>query len=351
MLKKNFFLILFLVLAISIIPVFVNGEEENQSKKYDLMFSLAGGNIGGKFTLTGNFLYAREFGETFFAQAAGFVDISGDKKEYGTSVGIGANTEDEAFSLYLFGDSLYSYQNWWFQVRPVIRLRTEYLGLEAFYAFPIRVASIFNLQSVNFQDTVYINGKEVWVVSYWGGEAEIVPVDWARIYGSAMLVQNTYKRFKIGAEIRFWKYLSLSTSWHKQDSGIYSKWGSYDDFSIALNILFGAKQSSFSPVHKLAVTPRYPILAEKKKEPEPEPNFATFEVKYRRVLPVVRPNMPDPTGDWAMITFPGGGGTQTSRFVQVGANEWQAEVILEYSKLQGMSGMGRVRCERDFYAN
>ena len=101
----------FLVLLIPAIPVFVDGEEEKQSKKYDFNFSLAGGNIGGKFTLTGNFLYARQFGETFFAQAAGFTDISGDRKEYGASIGIGANALNEPFSLYLFGDSLYSYQN------------------------------------------------------------------------------------------------------------------------------------------------------------------------------------------------------------------------------------------------
>lgn len=78
---------------------------------------------------------------------------------------------------------------------------------------------------------------------------------------------------------------SLSANWHKQDSGIYSNWGSYDDFSIALNVLFGAKQSSFSPAHKPAVTPRYPILAEKKKEPEPPkpPEPVDVVIRYERV--------------------------------------------------------------------
>ena len=203
--------------------------------------------------------------------------------------------------------------------------------MEAFCAVPIKIASTFSLQNPKLQDSVYIDGKEICAVNYFGGEAEIVPVDWVRVYGSAMLVQKTYKRFSVGAEVRLWRYFSLSANWHKQDSGIYSNWGSYDDFSIALNVLFGAKQSSFSPAHKLAVTPRYPILAEKGKgaRPEPEQNWATFKIRYRRVLPVVSPRWPDPNR--FLIMLPSGGGKNVPLF-QVGENEWQGEVTLECSK-------------------
>jgi len=313
MLKKNFFLILFLVLVISIIPVFVNGEEENQSKKYDLMFSLAGGNIGEKFTLTGNFLYAQELEDVFFVQAAGFADINGQKKEYGGSFGFGLNS-NESFSFYLFADSLYSYEKLWMQLRPTVRLRLSWLGLTGFYAFPLT------------KSVIQIDNEDVVAAKYFGGEAEIVPVKWARIYGNLMSVESAYTRYSVGAEVRLFKYVSLSADYNKTDAGIYSN--SYKGFRVALNILFGAQQQSFEPTYRKIVAPMYPILGIKKEEPEPPgPPGREVEFKYVRVGPVTDPNKSDVTNT-ALSIFHNNGGKSAPRWTKA-EDGWVTSVYLK----------------------
>lgn len=268
---KKVFLILF-VFVFSLMPVFA--QEQEKTKKYDLMFSLSGGKIAGQFSLAGNFLYAQEFGIGFF-QMAGFANLNKNVKEYGGSIGLGVHGSDpgqQGVHFYLFADSLYSYEKLWLQVRPTLRVGFSWLSFMGFYALPIT------------RDSIQIDNQEIIAAKYYGGEMDIVPFNWLRIYGNVMSTENTSSRYSIGAEVRFFKYVSLSADWNRADAGFYSNWTNYQDFRISLNVLFGTQQQSFRPTQSKAVPVFYPVLVVKQKEkPKPEPEkveFHSYWVEY-----------------------------------------------------------------------
>lgn len=304
--KRQIILTLLLILAMSV-PVAPEVQNQNTAK-HNLTFSLSGGNIGGKFNLAGDFLYAQEFGK-LFVQAAGFANL-GQAKEYGGSFGLGAVSDTS--ELYLFVDSLYSYGKLWTQLRPTTRLRFSWFSLTAFYAFPIT------------KSTIQVDNENVGAVQYWGGEVNIVPVSWARLYGNLMFI-STIHTYKFGAEVRPIKWLSISTDWNKTDSGIYSKWNN-QDLRVAINFLFGGQQQSLSPTYRIGITPMYPVLARKAQD-LPEKTSDVVEFMFRRVAPIVNPKGNDP--DCFMIR--GNNNGKNINLTLVESNVWIAETTLDYN--------------------
>jgi len=279
----------------------------------DFTFSLSGGSVHGKFTLAGDFLYAQEFGSRFFVQTAGFANL-GQEKEYGGSLGLGILT-DEGGDIYLFADSLYAYGKFWTQLRPTARLRFSWLSLMAFYALPIT------------KSTIQIDEQEVGAVKYWGGELNLVPVSWARVYGNLMSIGKTYA-YRFGAEVRPIKWLSVSADWNKTNAGSYSKWNSYQDVRVAINLLLGNQQQRFSPTIRVQVTPMYPILAKKVDSTPPDPWLAggELEIQYRRVNPIIYPNA---GGVGTPTTYHNVyGGQNASQLIKTGENTWMATISL-----------------------
>lgn len=239
----------------------------------DFTFSLSGGSTHGKFTLAADGLYAGEFGK-FFIQAAGFVNL-GQEKEYGGSITLGG-TAAEGSDLYLTTGVLSAYGKAWIQLCPTVRFRLPWMSFSAFYALPV------------FNPTVQVDGQEICAAQYWGGELNIVPVPWARIYGDLFSVNKAFN-FKLGAEVRPIKWISVSAEWNKAGSGIYSQWNN-QDFRIAISFLLGNQQQGFPPTtQRVQVVPMYPILT-RKVNSVPEVTAGEVEIQYRRVKPIIYPN-------------------------------------------------------------
>ena len=78
---------------------------------------------------------------------------------------------------------------------------------------------------------------------------------------------------------------------------------------------------SFAACNKAPTTPE-----------TPQPIDGVFEILYERVLPIINPNVKDPTGGWASIWHPTNGGKNSSPWEKIGENRWQADVFLSYSK-------------------
>ena len=259
--KKIAVLMMMLFLCVSVYPV-----QDQLQRRFS--FSLSGGIIGGKINFAGNIFYAREFEKGLFIQGSGFVL----GKEYGTSLGFGLSGEN--FGIYVFGESLY-HQKMFFQIRPAVRLRFPWLSLAASYAVPVG------------KSTITINGEQVSASKYWGGEVNVVPVDWARIYTEVMSVESVYTRWRVGAEIRPLNWLSVSADWNKTNSGLYSQWTGYQDLRVAVNVSLNG-QPSFKLNQKIQMQPQYPVLVAKKKDtttttiPFEEKRY-TIKVEYIRI--------------------------------------------------------------------
>jgi hypothetical protein len=281
--------------------------------------------IGGKFSLAGDFLYAQEFKGNLFLQTAAFVN----NKEAGGSFGLGSFSDTG--DLYLFIDSLYSYGKLWTQLRPTARLRFSWMSLTAFYALSLS------------KSTIQIDGQEIGAANYWGGELNLVPISWARLYGNLISVNGIYT-YKFGAEIRPIKWLSISADWNKTDSGIYSKWNSYQDVRVALNFLLGSQHQSFKLDQKIQMQPMYPILTRANSSKPPEKISDVVEFMYVRDLSIINPNAPDPTTPNPIESDEFGSTISVMPPYQFVGNGWQVEYLLSYSsKLYHIStGDGKV---------
>lgn len=266
--KKIAVFLMMLLFCTSLYPI------QDQPKKYDLQFALSGGNIGGKFNLAGDVLWVQEFKNGLFAQGSGFVL----GKEYGASLGFGLSGQN--LGIYLFGDSLY-HQKMFFQLRPAVRLTFPWLSLTAFYALPIT------------KSTIQVGDEKIGAVQYWGGEVNMVPMSWARVYGNLSSIGKICT-YRIGAEVRPLKWLSISADWNRTDSGLYSKWSGYEDLRVALNFSLNSK---FKLNQKIQMQPMYPILSHVKTNSDNKPP----EIReYRDIVIAVY------TRDPAKIVFPKG---------------------------------------------
>ena len=292
-----------LLFCVSLYPI------QDQPKKYDFSFSLNGGIIGGKFNLAGDVLWRQEFKNGLFAQGSGFVL----GKEYGASLGFGLSGQN--LGVYLFGDSLY-HQSLFFQLRPAVRLTFPWVSLTASYALPVG------------KSTTKIGDEQVSAAKYWSGELNIVPVDWARIYAEAMSVENSYTRYKVGAEIRVLKWLSLSADWNKSNSNLYSKWSGYEDARFALNVSLNGQP--FRLNQRIQMQPQYPILTVQKSDDNKPPtkDRDTVEFMYERVLPVISPQSEDPS---ELQLFNEDYGGKTLKLTKTAANQWTVEAEVKYS--------------------
>ena len=302
--KKIAVLMMMLFLCVSVYPV-----QDQLQRRFS--FSLSGGIIGGKINFAGNIFYAREFEKGLFIQGSGFVL----GKEYGTSLGFGLSGEN--FGIYVFGESLY-HQKMFFQIRPAVRLRFPWLSLAASYAVPVG------------KSTITINGEQVSASKYWGGEVNVVPVDWARIYTEVMSVESVYTRWRVGAEIRPLNWLSVSADWNKTNSGLYSQWTGYQDLRVALNFLLGSQRQSFKPNQRIQMQPQYPILTVQKSDDNKPPtkDRDTVEFMYERVLPVISPQSEDPS---ELQLFNEDYGGKTLKLTKTAANQWTVEAEVKYS--------------------
>jgi len=309
--RKHILMLLILLLVVS--PVFARDESQIPvSKKHDFSFSLSGGIIGGKFNLAGDFLYAQEFKGNLFLQTAAFVN----NKEAGGSFGLGSFSDTG--DLYLFIDSLYSYGKLWTQLRPTARLRFSWMSLTAFYAFPIT------------KSTIQVDNEKVGAVDYWGGEVNMVPVSWARVYGNLLSIDKIYT-YKFGAEVRLIKWLSISADWNKTDPGLFARWSGYRDFRISVNFLLGSQQQGFEPIHRSQLASMYPVLVfAKESGPKPPEVWAgEVEFMYQRIFQVTKPSAPDLTKGAASIYNPGLGGKNSSLWQLAGENKWTAVAYMQ----------------------
>jgi hypothetical protein len=307
-----------LVLLILLLVAPVAPEQSQDVKKHNFSFSLSGGSIGGKFNLAGDFSYTQESGNGLL-QAAGFALVNSSQKEYGLSLGmsIGAS-RDKGLNAYVFVDSLY-HQQLFAQVRPVVQFKLSWFSLMGYYAYPF------------YSGKLQINGQDVAAAKYWGIEADVVPLSFLRFYGNVKIVEQKYNTFKIGAEVRPMPWFSLSVDWNRTDTGFYSYWNSYEDFRIALNVLFGAQQQDLSPVYRKTIPVVYPILIGKGSTTitPPEKTDDMIEFMYRRDLPIITPNNPDTKGCSIWNDVYGG---LILDWTQISQNQWTCSVGLRYDK-------------------
>lgn len=228
---------------------FAFAEEQKPGKKYDLRFSLSGGTIKGNFALNGEFAYARNY-SGLFAQVSTMANVHSGISEYGASLGMG--TQGEVFQVYVFLDTLYR-EKLWAQVRPIIRLDFDWLSIGGYYAYP--------LQSSPLQ----IGYRTISPAKYFGAEFNLIPAPWLKLYGNLNSVEDLSLSYRVGAEIRPLKFISLQADW-KKAAGTYSNWDRFGGIRFALNLLLGAGQRTFrqTKTNGPAVIPSlYPMLIAK----------------------------------------------------------------------------------------
>lgn len=104
-------------------------------------FRLSGGyesgRAGSRLNVSGDGILAAKTRSGWFAQGAGMVNIAGDYKEFGVSLGCGY--EPGAFGVFLFADSLAVLErgvspSFHLQIRPAVRWTTNMLSAGLFYA-------------------------------------------------------------------------------------------------------------------------------------------------------------------------------------------------------------------------
>jgi len=246
-LTKSLVLLFFLVLFPFTVLAADNG------KTYDFSLSLSGGSVGHGFSLAGDAVFAKKFGH-LFVQGATMVNVNTktDVKEFGFSVGTGFQTKPAG--LYVFLDGL-QHKQMWTQVRPVLKIGVDWLSLMGYYAIPLN------------KKAIQIGVNTVEAGKYYGGEINIVPLPWARIYGNLQSIENTYRAYRIGTEVRVLKFISILADWNSTHSKIFSNWHGFSGIRVALNLIFGSQRTNFrmdnSENGRLIITPNYPDLLAK----------------------------------------------------------------------------------------
>jgi len=226
-------------------------------------------------------------------------------------LGLGENYQSLGF--YLFTDALY-HNKLFIQLRPIVRVKFPWLSLMGSYAYPLSSGKI------------QISGQDIGAAKFWSLDADLVPISFLRLYGNMMIVEQKYKSYRVGAEIRPLKWISISADWNRTDLGFYSYWNSYKDFHIGLNILFGAQQDSLKPTYKKTIPVAYPILVNKITTPEKTRDVVEF--MYERIYPVVSPEdswLPT----WFEIYNPKVE-VGSCRCNKIAENRWVGEQELEY---------------------
>jgi hypothetical protein len=249
--------------------------EENLYKKYDAQFSLSGGTIKGKFSLAGEFVYAREFGGVF-TQISAMTNNRDGMSEHGFSLGLGAQGSNHQF--YVFFDNLYRLNRLWSQVRAMYRLNFGWLNLGGSYSLPIKNTQIL------------IDDYGVTMAKVWEADFNLIPTSWAKIIGTFYSAEGKYQKIQAGIEIRPLKMVSVKADWNKTDSHFYSNWSVFEDFRISLNLLLGTEQLDFRqmPSQKAGpfiVRPAYPMLVMGQPKATLNPNtpyqyYSVVEVLY-----------------------------------------------------------------------
>lgn len=232
---------------------------------------------------------------------------------------MGVGQTGKSISFFVFWESLHN-QKFWFQIRSAVRLQFSWMSISAFYAQPI------------MWTTIKIGDEEgAGAGKYWGGELNIVPANWARIYGDALSIEKSYTKYRIGAEIRPLKWFSISTDYNKTSSNIYSKWSNYQEFRFALNILLGSQQKSFKIPDRVQMQPMYPILV--RTAPPFVEGKAIVEFMYERMEPIILPNETDPY--WMQILLEEGRKLikvfNAKNWHSYGYNKWICEAELDFS--------------------
>ena len=132
-----------------------------------------------------------------------------------------------------------------------------------------------------------VDDQPVDMLKYWGGEINLIPTKWSRIYVDALFVgddnnrfEDNHNRLRLSTEVRIFPWLSVLGGWSKTTSSFYSNLNNHTGFHCQLNFNFGAQQSSYRMHHSVGITPHYPMLVYEEKKVDHSPQYREVTVIY-----------------------------------------------------------------------
>ena len=281
--KKIFLGVLLVLLCVSVLGA---EEQREQPFKPTFSFSANGGKMRGEFTLNGEFLYSQRW-KKFMIQTAAMANVNNAIREYGFSGG-GTYWLSKNIELGLFFDALYlervpgySYGGFHGQIRPELKFFiSKRVSLELFYAHPVTrpvflsqvsASPIFRMDEQFYYYDTTVTKTFAKPVKYAGGELAVVPVKFLKLTAEGIYAfkQNNMYRFRAGAEVKPFNWLTLSIDWTKMHAreaiGLYVG-GNYQAIRAGATISWGrSQQYGFSDLaHHDVVTPKYPVVIIKK---------------------------------------------------------------------------------------
>jgi len=275
--------VLLILLCVSVLGA---QEQKEQPYKPTFSFSANGGTMRGEFTLNGEFLYNQRW-KKFMIQTAAMANVNDAIREYGLSGG-GTYWLSKNIELGLFFDALYleripgySYGGFHGQIRPELRFFiTKKVSFDFFYAHPVTKPVLLSQISGGpifwmddqfyYYDTI-ISKTFAKPVKYVGGEVAVALIKPLKLTAEGIYAfkQSNMYRFRAGAEIKPFNWLTISIDWTKMHAreaiGLYVG-GNYQSIRAGATISLGRSQEhGFSNLTKHdIITPRYPIVVIKK---------------------------------------------------------------------------------------